>query len=87
MAPVVMLGVLAVAAAIGCLTYTVVGHSGRALSIARRNLTRGLTASTSEAGSLESRGTGGTALLRIVTPDSEAKRRGASWRSPATPGT
>ena len=74
MTPVVMLGVLAVAAAIGCLTYTVVGHSGRALSIARRNLTRGLTASTIEAGSLESRGTGATALLRIVTPDGEAKR-------------
>jgi len=74
MTPVVMLGVLAVAAAVGCLTYTVVGHSGRALAIARRNLTRGLTTTTIEAGSLESRGTGATALLRIVTPDAEAKR-------------
>jgi tight adherence protein C len=74
MTPVVMLGVLAVAVAIGCVTYTVVGHSGRALVIARRNLTRGLTTTTIEAGSLESRGTGATALLRIITPDGEAKR-------------
>jgi tight adherence protein C len=74
MTPVVMLGVVAVAVAIGCLTYTVVGHSGRALAIARRNLTRGLTTTTVQAGSLESRGTGATALLRIVTPDGEAKR-------------
>jgi tight adherence protein C len=74
MTPVVLLGVVAVAAAVGCLTYTVVGHSGRALSIARRNLTRGLATTTVEVGSLESRGSGSTALLRIITPDAEARR-------------
>lgn len=74
MSPTVMLGVVAVAAAIGCLTYTVVGTSGRALAIAKRNLTRGLAVTTVEVGSLESRGTGSGAVLRVVTPDSEAKR-------------
>ena len=74
MTPVVMLGVMAVAAAIGCLTYTVVGHSGRALAIARRNLTRGLGTTMVEVGSLESRGSGATALLRVITPDTEARR-------------
>lgn len=74
MTPVVLLGVVAVAAAVGALTYTVVGHSGRALGIARRNLTRGLATTTVEVGSLESRGSGATALLRVITPDSEARR-------------
>ncbi len=69
-----LLAVVAVAAAIGCLTYTVVGTSGRALAIAKRNLTRGLAVTTVEVGSLESRGTGSGAFLRVVTPDSEAKR-------------
>ncbi|WP_116452389.1 type II secretion system F family protein [Blastococcus litoris] len=74
MTPVVMLGVFSVAAAIGCLTYTLVGHSGRALAIARRNLTRGLATTTVEVGSLESRGSGSSALLRVITPDAEARR-------------
>lgn len=74
MSPVVLLGVVAVATALGSLTYTAVGTSGRALAIARRNLTRGLAATTLEVGSLESRGTGSTAFLRIITPDSEARR-------------
>jgi len=74
MTPVVMLGVLAVAAAIGCTTYTVVGHSGRALAIARRNLTRGLATTTVDAGSLESRASGSGAVLRMITPDAEARR-------------
>jgi tight adherence protein C len=74
MPSVVLLGVVAVAAAIGCLTYTVVGHSGRALAIARRNLTRGLAATTVEVGSLESRGFGSSAVLRLLTPDGEARR-------------
>lgn len=74
MTPVVLLGVVAVAAAIGCLTYTVVGTSGRALAIARRNLTRGLATTTVEVGSLESRGSGSSAFLRVITPDTEARR-------------
>jgi tight adherence protein C len=74
MSPVLMLGVVAVASALGCLTYTAVGTSGRALAIARRNLTRGLATTTLEVGSLESRGTGSSAFLRVITPDSEARR-------------
>lgn len=74
MTPIVLFGVAAVAAALGSLTYTVVGHSGRALAIARRNLTRGLATTSVEVGSLESRGSGSTAFLRIITPDSEARR-------------
>lgn len=74
MSPVLLLGVVAVAAALGSLTYTAVGTSGRALAIARRNLTRGLATTTLEVGSLESRGTGSSSFLRVITPDSEAKR-------------
>jgi len=74
MSPVVLLGVVAVAAALGCLTYTAVGTSGRALAIARRNLTRGLATTTLEVGSLESRSAGSGAFLRTITLDSEAKR-------------
>ncbi len=74
MSPVLLLGVAAVAAGLGCMTYTLAGTSGRALSIARRNLTRGLAVTTREVGSLESRGTGATAFLRVITLDSEARR-------------
>lgn len=74
MSPVLLLGVVAVASALGGLTFTVVGTSGRALAIARRNLTRGLATTTLEVGSLESRGTGSSAILRVITLDSEAKR-------------
>jgi len=74
MTPAVLFGVAAVAAAIGGLTYTALGTSGRALAIARRNLTRGLATTTVEVGSLESRGSGSSAFLRIITPDAEARR-------------
>ncbi len=74
MSPVLLLSVAAVAAGLGCTTYALAGTSGRALSIARRNLTRGLAVTTVEVGSLESRGTGNGAVLRMITPDSEARR-------------
>jgi len=74
MAPALLLGMTAVGLAIGGFTYTVVGTSGRALAIARRNLTRGLATTTVEVGSLESRGSGSSAFLRVITPDAEARR-------------
>lgn len=69
--------VLAVAAVVLPLAYLTQGlllGSGRVVSIARRNLTRGLHETTPESGSLESRGTGFSSLLRVLTLDSSARR-------------
>lgn len=54
--------------------YLVAGSSGRQLATAQRNLTRGLSTSAPTSGSLESRGNGRTAFLRVVTPEREARR-------------
>jgi tight adherence protein C len=67
-----LLAAVAVVAPFGYLTYAGVARSGRSVAIARRNLTRGLSTTTVEAGSLESRGTGTSALLRVLTPDRSA---------------
>ncbi|SDE92937.1 tight adherence protein C [Blastococcus fimeti] len=68
----VLLGVLLVVAPTGYLVTVAFGTSGRTLAIARRNLSRGLGARVLEVGSLESRGTGLDALLRVLTPDRAA---------------
>jgi tight adherence protein C len=70
----VLLAVVAIALATGLLAQGALLGSGRAVAIARRNLTRGLHAATQEVGSLESRRTGTSALLRVITPDVAAKR-------------
>ncbi len=69
-----LLAVLAVVLPLGYLTQNLVLGSGRVVSIARRNLTRGLQSNAPEAGSLESRRTGLSSLLRVLTPDSSARR-------------
>ncbi|MGY1752541.1 type II secretion system F family protein [Blastococcus sp. SYSU D01042] len=69
-----LLAVAAVVLPLAYLTQGLVLGSGRVVSIARRNLTRGLHATTPEAGSLESRGTGFSSLLRVLTPDTSARR-------------
>ncbi len=70
----VLLGVLLIVAPAGYLVTVVFGTSSRTLAIARRNLTRGLGARVLEVGSLESRGLGLDALLRVLTPDRAAAR-------------
>lgn len=70
----VWLGVLLVIAPAAYLVNQALSTSGRTLAIARRNLTRGLGARVLEVGSLESRGTGLDALLRVLTPDRAAAR-------------
>jgi tight adherence protein C len=73
--PVLMLlAVLAVVVPLGFLVQGVLLGSGRAVSIARRNLTRGLADTGPEIGSLESRRTGMSSLLRVLTPDPAADR-------------
>ena len=67
-----LLAAFAVVVPFGYLTYAGVLRSGRSVAIARRNLTRGLSVTTVEAGSLESRRTGTSALLRVLTPDRSA---------------
>jgi|1186.fasta_scaffold82952_2 tight adherence protein C len=67
-------GVAAVVVPIGYLTHEGVVRSGRSLAIARRNLTRGLAATTVEVGTLESRRTGSSAVLRTLTLDRAAAR-------------
>ena len=69
-----VLAVAAVVLPLAYLTHVLVLGSGRVVSIARRNLTRGLHETTPEVGSLESRGTGFSSLLRVLTPDSSARR-------------
>jgi tight adherence protein C len=68
------LAVLLVMAPLAYLTATSLSRSGRALAIARRNLTRGLFTPVIEVGTLESRSTGSGSLLRVLTPDSAARR-------------
>jgi tight adherence protein C len=68
------LAVLLVVAPIGYLAATGLNRSGRALAIARRNLTRGLFTPLVEIGSLESRSTGFGSVLRVLTPDAAARR-------------
>ncbi|WP_040336805.1 type II secretion system F family protein [Candidatus Blastococcus massiliensis] len=70
----VLLGVLLVVAPAAYLVNQAFATSGRTLAIARRNLTWGLGARVLEVGSLESRGTGLDALLRVLTPDRAAAR-------------
>jgi tight adherence protein C len=71
---VVLLGVLAVTLPLALSLHVALSRSGRALAIARRNLTRGLFSSSFEVGSLEARRTGWGALLRLLTPDPAARR-------------
>jgi tight adherence protein C len=47
---------------------------GRVAAVARHNLTVGLVASASTAGTIEARGTGAGAVLRALTPETEARR-------------
>jgi tight adherence protein C len=47
---------------------------GRGGVVARQNLTRGLVSPVFEAGTLEARRTGAGAVLRILTPESSARR-------------
>ncbi|SOE02935.1 type II secretion system F family protein [Blastococcus haudaquaticus] len=68
------LAVLLVMAPLAYLTATGLSRSGRALAIARRNLTRGLFTPVIEVGTLESRGSGSGSLLRVLTPDAAAAR-------------
>jgi tight adherence protein C len=74
MPPLVWAAVLAVCAALGLGTHLAITRSGRALSIARRNLTRGLYTEAFDVGSLEARRTGSGAVLRALTPESAARR-------------
>jgi tight adherence protein C len=75
MSPVLVVAVLAVVLPIGWALQRALSRSSRSLSIARRNLTRGLqTTVLPEVGSLESRGTGSGALLRALTPEVAARR-------------
>jgi tight adherence protein C len=75
MSPVLVVAVLAVVLPIGWALHRALSRSSRSLSIARRNLTRGLqTTVLPEVGSLESRGTGSGALLRALTPEVAARR-------------
>jgi tight adherence protein C len=74
MPAVVLAAVVAVVAPVGYLAHAGVLRSGRSLAIARRNLTRGLATTTVEVGSLESRRTGASSFLRVITPDAVAKR-------------
>lgn len=69
-----LLAVLAVVAPVGYLVQVALAGNGRAVAITRRNLTRGLFAVTPEAGSLESRRTGTSSLLRKLTPEKAAVR-------------
>ncbi len=71
---VVLASVLAVVVPLALLVHLALSRSGRALSIARRNLTRGLFSASFELGSLEARRTGWGAVLRVLTPDSSARR-------------
>jgi tight adherence protein C len=71
---VVLVGVLAVVLPLALSVHVALSRSGRALAIARRNLTRGLFASSFEVGSLEARRTGWGAVLRALTPDPAARR-------------
>jgi tight adherence protein C len=68
------LATLLVMAPLAYLTATGLSRSGRAVAIARRNLTRGLFTPVVEVGSLESRGTGAGSVLRVLTPDAAARR-------------
>jgi tight adherence protein C len=74
MPPLVWAGVLAVCAAAGTGVHVAISRSGRAISIARRNLTRGLYSESFDVGSLEARRTGAGAVLRALTPDRSARR-------------
>jgi tight adherence protein C len=75
MTTVLLVAVLAVVLPIGWALHRALSTSSRSLSIARRNLTRGLqTTVLPEVGSLESRGTGSGALLRAMTPETAARR-------------
>jgi tight adherence protein C len=74
MPPLVLAGVVALVVPVAVTLHVAFTRSGRTLAIARRNLTRGLFASTFEVGSLEARRTGWGALLRALTPDSSARR-------------
>ncbi len=70
----VLASVFAVVVPLALLVYPALSRSGRALAIARRNLTRGLFSAAFEVGSLEARRTGWGALLRAFTPDNSARR-------------
>jgi tight adherence protein C len=74
MSAVLLLAVASVVVPLGYLAHGTVLSSGRAPAIARRNLTRGLSTTTVEVGSLESRASGGSAVLRTVTPEAAATR-------------
>jgi tight adherence protein C len=75
MTPVLLLAIMAVVLPIGWALHRALSRSSRSLSIARRNLTRGLeTTVLPQVGSLESRGTGSGALLRALTPETAARR-------------
>ncbi|MGX5656909.1 type II secretion system F family protein [Geodermatophilus nigrescens] len=71
---IVLAGVLAIVLPLGLSVHVALSRSGRVLSIARRNLTRGLFSTTYEVGSLEARRTGWGAVLRALTPDPAARR-------------
>ncbi|WP_369254000.1 type II secretion system F family protein [Geodermatophilus amargosae] len=71
---VVLAAVMAVVLPLALSVHVVLSRPGRVLAIARRNLTRGLFASSFEVGTLESRRTGWGALLRALTPDGSARR-------------
>ena len=74
MSALVLAAVAAVVLPMGYLAHVGVVRSGRSLAIARRNLTRGLSTTTVEVGSLESRHTGAGSVLRVITPDKVAKQ-------------
>jgi tight adherence protein C len=71
---IVLAGVVALVVPLAVSVHVVLTRSGRTLAIARRNLTRGLFTSSLEVGSLEARRTGWGALLRVLTPDTAARR-------------
>ncbi len=74
MSPLLVAAAAASALPFGLLAHALLGRPGRQLAIAHRNLTRGLTTTTFQKGSLESRGNGATAMLRTCTPEREARR-------------
>jgi tight adherence protein C len=74
MPPLVWAAVVAVSAGLALGTHAVVSRSGRTLSIARRNLTRGLYTEVFDAGTLEARRTGAGAVLRTLTPERSARQ-------------
>lgn len=74
MSPVLIGASAALAAPFGIAVYLLAATSRRSIAIAHRNLTRGLSSSVPQSGSLESRGNGYTAFLRMITPEVEARR-------------